>query len=303
MKFITSAFELLDSHWVRTLECVVLVAIPSVLVMIFALPTTFRESLRLDYTDPTLLTAYASHFVHFDTGHLLVNIFGYVVCVGLAYGCCLSSGRRNEFWIGFATVFLVFPLVFSVLNILPLRPRMGYGFSGIVLAFVGFLPLGLVWFMEDAIDSRFRNEHALMLFFLGATLVAFIHLPTSLLHRTVVISAITVGGVAVIPVVRQVSIRTLVARGLPQIGCLELAGVTFLVYFTMIVISFPVQTGQSGTIVNVYLHFLGFTFGFLIPFLTFFLLERNESIMPSALSVPHPNRWSKEPRDILSMPE
>jgi hypothetical protein len=50
-----------------------LAAVPAAMLAVYVLPPSVKRDLILDYNDPTVLTAYASHFVHLSPNHLFIN--------------------------------------------------------------------------------------------------------------------------------------------------------------------------------------------------------------------------------------
>lgn len=247
------------------LDVAILLSVPVVLIVLFHLPLEIRHSLRLSYTDPALHTAFISHFIHADPLHLLINLVGYVICTGLTYACCVLAGRRRHFFVVFATILVVFPLVFSVLNLLPNRPGVSYGFSGILMAFVGFLPLSIAWYAGRWLDRHITSIHGFLLYSTGQAFVVLVHLPAVTSLRTLVLIPLGAG----ILTAPSISVRTVITNTSRHLGALELGLVSVIVYLVLLVTAFPVESVWHGSIVNIYLHAIGFTCGFLVPFMGF----------------------------------
>lgn len=130
------------------LDLVALAAVPAVLLAVFALPEPTRRSLAFAYHDPTALTALSAHYVHFDPNHLLANLAGYGLLAGVGYLLAAASRRRRFFFVAFSTVCVAFPVVLSALNLAVPRRAVGFGFSGVNMAFAGLLPLFLAAFVH-----------------------------------------------------------------------------------------------------------------------------------------------------------
>ncbi|WP_020221939.1 hypothetical protein [Halarchaeum acidiphilum] len=119
-------------------------ALPVVVnVGVFFLPHATKARLALNYEHPTLLSIFASSYVHFALEHLVGNLLAYAVGAGLVYLLCVHSRRRGLFYALTVTSLLAFPFVLGALNVALVRPRVGYGFSGVVLSYFGFLPTAL----------------------------------------------------------------------------------------------------------------------------------------------------------------
>lgn len=245
-------------------DCLGLATVPALLLVTFALPVEWRESLRFVYREPTVLTAYSAHFVHFDVGHLLANLLGYVLLVGCGYTLAALAGYRQLFGVS-AVAFLVgFPPVLSALNLAVPRNAVGYGFSGMNMAFAGLLGLVLVAY-GNHLDGRIRLRYAPGAFFAGVTLVSLVALPGGRLALGIAATsaAITLGYVVAAWRAWRRGSRQRPAKrpaGWTDVGVL--GAVTFLGYQF---VGFPAPT-MDGTVVNLYVHVLGFCLGFIVPY-------------------------------------
>lgn len=259
---------------VRAVDLAVIAAIPAVLLAVFALPEPVKIELVLAYTRPSVGTAFSSHFVHLSWDHLLSNLAGYALVCLPAYLFCVLAGRRRQFFVAFVTFVLAFPFAISGINALFVRPRIGFGFSGVVMAFLGFLPLALFWYLEDRIDAGFDLDHSPILFFLGMGLIAtwaVPHTPRSMLVEGVV-------GLALLGYIRSLlrdvpsSVGGLLADA-GTVGNLEFAISGLSLYFLFPFAAFPPDPTANGTILNLLSHLLGYSLGFIAPYVTFRLID------------------------------
>jgi hypothetical protein len=194
--------EASPSHRIRPVDVALVAAIPVVLVAVFLLPMGLRRDLALLYTEPSVLTMYASHFVHLDRPHLMANLLVYLLVVPFSLAVSVWSGRRRRFYAVAVVVLVAFPLALSVLNVLLPRPRIGMGFSGMNLAFVGYLPHVLADRFEFERPEWARCRAALLaLFFFVGTAIVTIRVTASIrgtaqpgLHWLVVAGAGSDGG-------------------------------------------------------------------------------------------------------------
>lgn len=242
---------------------VMIMAVPAVLVSVYLLPHSTRLALVLPYESPTLAAAYSMHFVHLESGHLLGNLAVYLLVVPTAYLLAVRGRRLDVFWTAFATFLLGLPFVLSWLNVALARPRVGFGFSGINMAFVGLLALMLV-----AAAGRERSaglQNAPGLFFVGIGIIAALAVPTPTIRVVLVALATVVVMLYVVDASRHTSVRS----GLRSVARSE--GVEYLVaglvVFTLVpVAAFPSSPAAAGRVLNLYTHLLGYCLGFIAPY-------------------------------------
>lgn len=268
------AFEWESVGW-KGRDALVLAVVPVVLVCVSLLPASLLDTWRLAFLEPTLQAAYLSHFVHAGPDHLASNLLGYALLAPLAYVLCVSAGRRLEFMISFVTFLIAFPLALSALNVALVRPSVGYGFSGIVMALLGLLTLSVCWHVEDNVDAGINAAHAPIGFFLVAGIIAVIAVPLSTLSLAAAGLATVALFVYLGSAVRRIeglwSPGFRHDSGFPEELEFQLAGVLVAVVFPFA--AFPADPTGSGTVLNLYEHVLGFCLGFIVPFVTFTLLD------------------------------
>jgi hypothetical protein len=249
----------------RPSDAAALAAVPVLLLAAFALPEATRISLVLVYESPTLAAAYASHFVHFSVPHLATNLAAYVLAVVPAYCYCALAGRRVDFFVTFGVVLVVFPFALSALNVALVRPRVGYGFSGLATAFVGFLPVSLALYARERVAPAVTLDHAPLLFFAGAGVTATLAAPTTALGAL----ALAAAGVGVALYGRSLW-RALGRSGFrhatARVGYAEFAAVGVLLVVLFPFVAFPQRIAVDGGVLNVYTHLLGYCLGFIVPY-------------------------------------
>lgn len=258
-------------------DVLVLLSVPIALVAVFLLPVTTLQSLVFEYTDPTLLTAFAAPFVHLGVTHLAVNVLGYVLIVPVAYLLSVASGRRERFFVVFVTFVLVFPVLLSYLNLAVRRPTASVGFSGVIMAFVGYLPLALADYLDERADVGPSETVAPVLFFLGMALVAGLSIQSVQRDRATVL--LGTGGLILTAILSALlywlsapdhaidvyrKVRTTAGRA----GSVELLGFASVVFVSFFFVAFPPEVADGGTVVNVYVHLLGYALGFISTYAT-----------------------------------
>lgn len=259
----------------RIWDALTLVGVGVVLVGVFLLPRSLKTHYMLAYTWPTIVTAFTAHFIHLNQIHLLSNLLGYCVLVTLTYMLSLLSGRRTHFFVVFVTFLIALPFVLSWLNVLFARPRYGYGFSGILMAFLGFLPTTLLWFAEAQFGGGLRVGHSPLLFFLGNGVIAIQLVSLQSMNALVVGLigiAIVLYGTRVLmdlAVPAHVWLYSALSRG----GYVEvaLAGVFLFLLFPFA--AFPSDPIRDGTALNLFSHLIGYHLGYIIPYVTFRIIR------------------------------
>ena len=246
-------------------DAALLAAVPAVLVGVFVLPEATREAFVLDYRAPTAVDMYASHFVHFGVGHLAGNLAAYALGAVPAYAYCAAAGRRTDFLAVFGAVLAIFPYALSGLNVVFVRPSVGYGFSGLAMAFLGFLPVATAVFARERLLPGVTLDHAPLLFFAGAGTVAVLAVPASSLSLAAV--ALAAVGVAAYgwSLWRSVDAASLRAAA-GRTGDVEFVAAGVVLVLAAPFVAFPGEAAGSGYVLNVYTHLLGFCLGFVVPY-------------------------------------
>nr|WP_049906202.1 hypothetical protein [Halorubrum aidingense] len=258
---------------VRVVDVLLLLLVPGALLAVFALPESVRRGLAFSYTDPTLATAFASHFVHLDASHLAGNAVGYALLAGVGYAIAVLSAHRRFFLTALATFLLAFPIALSALNLAVPRDAIGFGFSGINMALAGLLPLLLGVYARERFVPSASLRALPAAFFPLVGWIALLALPRSTDGFGLAGTATAVAGVLLgilyasstgVRLRRSTlgSVRDIASR--PGYGDLFVAGAVLVVGYP--VVGFPADPTGEGSVVNLYVHLLGFCLAFIGPF-------------------------------------
>lgn len=246
-----------------------LAVVPVALLVGYAIPSATKWTLAFDYTEPTLLAAYASYFVHFSQWHLLGNLLGYLLVVPTAYVLSVASDRRSQFLVVFTVFLLAFPFALSALNLAIPRSHTAVGFSAIIMAFVGYLPIGLFGVTAQRFNAPLTQQQSHWVFFFGLALVGYLGIPGDL-GQALAAAAVLAGVLFFLSVLEEFNqprwsdLRGLLARE-GDVELLLLGGVVFVAYPF---VAFPSDATVSGGIVNLYGHALGFCLGYITTYVT-----------------------------------
>ncbi|ELZ44471.1 hypothetical protein C464_13280 [Halorubrum coriense DSM 10284] len=257
----------------RPRDLVALCAPPVALVAVFALPEATRRSLAFAYLEPTVLSAFAAHYVHLGTDHLLGNLVGYGLLAGVGYALAVLGGRRRLFFTALVTYLLAFPFALSALNLAVPRNAIGFGFSGINMALAGLLPILWYCYARQWFAPAASIRALPAVFFALVGWIALLALPVSTEGIGIAGLAIGVAG-ALLAVLYVASsevrfppaIRTHATAVASRPGYGELLVVGAVVAVGYPVVGFPADPAGGGSVVNLYVHLLGFCLGFIGPF-------------------------------------
>ncbi|WP_340100276.1 hypothetical protein [Salinibaculum salinum] len=259
----------------RFYDVALLASVPLVLLSVFVSPAAVRRSLVFEYTDPSFSAAFASAFVHFDRLHLFVNLATYTVVVSVVFALAVASGHRRQFYVVFLNFVLVLPALLSYLNLSVVRSSVGFGFSGVVMAFAGYLPLSLAEYAERRFDIGPRAAVAPVLFFLTLGIIAVlsvqsvvaenatVFLGTSGLVAATLLSALLY---AVSAFNQGPGLLEKIRAAATDSGYFELGVVALVLVFGLPFVAFPTDPRLTDSSVNLYVHLLGYSLGFLVPF-------------------------------------
>lgn len=258
-------------------DVVAVALVPAVLVAVFSLPEGTRREFALLYTEPTLRTLYTAHFVHLSFPHLAANLLVYLLVVPFSLFVSVWSGRRRRFYVVALVVLVIFPVVLSGLNVLFPRPRLGMGFSGLNLAFVGYLPHVLAdrFEAEQPEWDELRAALLALAFFVGTAIVTLRVLGSiggAPRVGLVWLFAAGLGSLLAATVLTKPVVSCLRSQGFAGGTIPPLSALGSLLFVLVMVVGFPEVTPEGGSVVNLFLHLLGYSLGYLVPYVAFQVL-------------------------------
>ncbi|QZX98984.1 hypothetical protein [Halobaculum rubrum] len=251
---------------IRFVDCVALSVVPVVLAAVFLLPPETRMEFAFTYRRPTVLTAFTAHFVHRSLEHLVANVAGYVLLAGLGYVLAVLADERRLFGLAATTYLFAFPPVLSALNLAVPRNAVGYGFSGVTMAFAGLLAVMLAAYAGRRLHPAVSVRHA-PAGFLSALAAAALLVPTASRVATAVAGVAALGAFGY-----AVSGTTALRDGPPHAtlyrsGWVDLFALGAVVFAGYPVVGFPSDLRVGTAVVNTYVHLLGFCLAFLVAYL------------------------------------
>lgn len=250
-------------------DMALLAIVPAMLFGLFMLPLATVRPLIFSYTEPTIVSAYASHFVHLSQTHLLVNLVGYLLLAPVGYVLATLSDRRKDFLTAFANLHLSVPLALSGLNLLFVRPRVTFGYSGLVMGLLALLGLELFEYAQARVAPTLDRENAVVLFGFEMVLITAALVPGIPILRFVAaaVALITLGYAVRIGLDARGDSAT-VHPTATEPGYLELSVVAVVLLVAFPFVAFPAQPTSDGAILNLYTHLLGFCLPFIVGYVT-----------------------------------
>lgn len=260
---------------VRGSDLLAIALVPLALAAVSALPQGRLEGLTFDVTEPSLVSAYVSHFVHLDAIHLLGNLSVYLPAALVAYLLCVLSGRRRLFVITFVTLLVAFPFALSAMQLVFPRERFVFGFSGINAGFAGFACFALPGYLGANVSTRVDERYAPALLFVVVGLAALLSLPERGFRVEVAAGALGLAAVYVAVGLYRQGTPTLaeIRSAVDTPGYFELAGAGFGVLVGYPFVAFREAVVPQGGVVDVYVHVLGFCLAFIVVFVFVFVRE------------------------------
>jgi len=266
-----------DPTRLSLLDVAAVALVPAVLVAVFLLPAGARREFALLYAEPTLRTLYTAHFVHLSFPHLAANLLVYLLVVPFSVVVSVRSGRRRRFYVVALVVLGIFPVVLSGLNVLFPRPRLGMGFSGLNLAFVGYLPHVLAdqFEAERTEWDELRAALLALAFFVGTAIVTLRVIGSVRGAPQVGVAWLLAAGLGSLaaataltrPVVSYLRSQGFAGGTIPPVSALGC-----LLFVLVMVVGFPEVSPDGGSVVNLFLHLLGYSLGYLVPYVAFQVL-------------------------------
>jgi len=267
----------------RAVDLLALLAVPVVLVAVFGLPEPVRRSLAFEYTDPSVTAAFVSAYVHVDAAHLLTNVGGYLLVVPTAYLLSVVSGHRRRFFMAFATFLVAFPPALSYLNLAAIRAASGLGFSGVLLAFVGYLVHAVADHFQVNLGIGPATSISPALFFLGLAVAAPLSVQSVTVDRATV--ALGTGGLVLATLLSALlfalsaaeeagPIRRRLRFATARRGSFELGVLALGLFVAFQFVAFPPRPTAGPGEINLYTHLLGYALGFMVTYVSVQVFDR-----------------------------
>jgi len=258
-------------------QWLLLVGLPALLVAtwIAGLETqfAFRLSAESVWESPrTLLTAFTANYVHVGGRHLFDNLLNYWITLFAIYPLVAIAGWDRQFRLSLVAYLLVAPVGIAVVTLAVFNPsteQFVVGFSGIVAALLGFLPVVLAAAASEQTDGAVEPAWAVVPVLFSVALVFGVPTVPAFQPQPTLAVGVGVAGIAAAGVLFSgLSTHRLRMehRALsPDVRLALLIGSTVFVFGVAGAFVFV----HAGT--NVWGHLAGYLVGFTVPYLAFVL--------------------------------
>ncbi|WP_253738636.1 hypothetical protein [Halohasta salina] len=266
-------------------QWLVLGGLPAMLVSLWVVPPVDGPgfSLAVDslFESPqTLSTAFTTNYMHASGRHLFDNLLNFWITLFGIYPLVAVADWHRQFRLSAGVYLLIGPFVIAWLTLQTLgtiTDQPSVGFSGIVAAFLGFLPVVLAAAASEVTDGEVDAEWAAVPFLLSLAVVFAVpsvsYFPVQpMVAFGLVVCGLTIGGVLwqAHPPRRLASYNR---RLDPDVRLAFLIGTTVFVFGVAGALLFV----RPGT--NVWGHLAGYLVGFAVPYFGFVM-------RPLRISVP-----------------
>lgn len=240
--------------------------IPVSLVAIFLSYNSMEHLLVLNIHNPTLLSMIGANYYHSSFNHLAGNLALYFIVMVFVFAFDAMTNRKMLL-INIPLLFLILPMLCSSLMVLTFGSLeyniSSNGFSGIVSGLFGYLYYSLFHFIQDYFKVRFaRRTFNLMgiILLINLALISLIYQFLLILPFIIAILAIGI-----------YYTRTDFGRIFSLMNkCGPIPRAALLVSFMLCLCMgtqflFPEVIVTGNNIVNIFIHYTGFLFGFAVP--------------------------------------
>lgn len=254
-------------------------AIISTLTLVYFLPAEVKELLTLNYhffsfSNPSdLLRLYTYHLIHFDILHFAGNLVSFILIYWVLTYLVIQGRGVRMFKVMLLIVFVVIAPALGVLDLMLFGDtvvKQGCGFSGILLAFNGLIPYFSFKYVSKELGINFRVSMVHLLFLVIASGMSIAYIETI---RAIVFAS--TGSFAVALYFYGIYNRYNIEDTRETREKISLVMFSLMMFFWVIVVSFPPELKTSHGIVNIWGHFLGL---YLSMVILYFLALRAESV-------------------------
>lgn len=241
--------------------------IMSIIIGVFGLTESTRRTLSFAYADPSLRTAYTAPFVHFSATHLAGNVAVFLLVSGAFYALSRHTRTPWLFLSALVAALSIFPVTLSLLNLAVPRDAVTYGFSGVNMALVGFLPVAIGRYIEAKRRRPIDTTLLLAAFFLSISGIAMLAVPRSALTVAVGTAGVALSvlfGASFVRHERRLENSRDRWRASASDPVVIVGTGTWIL---LLATAFPQTVAAGGSVTNVYVHFVGYALGFMTAYL------------------------------------
>jgi hypothetical protein len=252
-----------------------LLFIPALLALLFHYSSLLKEILALYPQSPTILSMLASSYLHTTLPHLMSNLGFFFLIMPFVFVFDYLSNKKMLL-VNVLLFFVLLPVVSSFLNIVVFR-EIGvtipsYGFSAIVAGIFGYLAFSMLHYVRDYHGVRFDKGIFQMMWLILYINLAFISLVYGIYLLVVIIVFFLM--LSLINTYRDYGKVFLKMRDTTFFHRIVLFAGFLFSLIAGVQGLFPGTIVVDGTVVNIYAHYVGYIFGFVVPALVCMYIEK-----------------------------
>jgi large-conductance mechanosensitive channel len=263
--------KLIKENWIGL---ILIFMIPLILLLVFFLPNSIRETLILHRDYSNIYDIFATHFVHEEFSHLISNVITYIIVALILYSLLLALHEKRLFYELFFANCLLIPFFISLIwtpfnKFIWVGVMRSFGFSGIVSSFVGAVIYAYVLFLHE----KFKVNSLYALY----SSISFVALLFGLFYITFTASTVAIISFVLIYFVwyaykmiksiDQKAKMELIQKSKKPILVKILPFDLYLLIFLFSLSLFPIQFVQENTAINFLIHYEGFIMGIAVSFM------------------------------------
>jgi len=258
-------------------QWLLLVGLPILLVGTWLAGLETRFAFRLSAeslldSPRTFLTAFTANYVHFGARHLFDNLLNYWVTLFAIYPLVAIADWSRQFRLTVVAYLFAAPFGIAVVTLAVVSPptaQFVVGFSGIVAALLGFLPVALAVAAKKQTDGAVDATWAAVPFLFSIALVFSVPAGPSVQPRSTLAVGVGLVGITVVGArwsgLSSNRLRMYSRELTPDVRLAFLIGSTVFIFGIAGAFVFV----HAGT--NVWGHLAGYVLGFSIPYVGFVL--------------------------------
>lgn len=249
------------SDQIRVSDISLLLTVPLVLLAVYLLPMSMRQSLLLEFDNPSIIQLWSSSYVHDGYTHLITNVAMYGLCVLPSYLFLILANERQLFRYIFLLFLFIAPPVIALVLIIRLPGGTGAGFSGVAAAFVGLIPVSIVMFIRKRVSSAVYPSGGVVFFLVVLAVVGATYSGVPAAVGLLVLSGLLL--LRQVHLIGQEEVQRLVSELPLMKGYFMLMVAAMTLFLVSPIFLFPEAVVQNDRTVSAFGHYVGLCFGYL----------------------------------------
>ncbi|EMR74731.1 hypothetical protein MBGDF03_01005 [Thermoplasmatales archaeon SCGC AB-540-F20] len=242
------------------------VIIPLILTIVFLLSDSLKDLLSLYPSNPTFLSILGSNYLHTTFPHFISNLIFYLVAMTFIFVFDKLTNRKMLF-VNLLLLFIILPIVSSLLNIVILSDfatNMSHkGFSAIVAGVFGYLTYSTLHFITNYYEVKFEKGILQLMWLILYVNLAIISLVYGYYLIILLVSVLIL--LSIFNTKKDIKKIITLLRKLKRPARVAVFTSLYLCLCVGMVGLFPGSLQNSGNLVNILAHYVGYIFGFMVP--------------------------------------